>query len=189
MVPKEREEERGVIELPKEVVGFHGTTRAAVPHLLARTVEPSDRQYEWLGTGFYLWQDSPWRAHEWATAHHGDDAAIVAVRASLDGCLDLLNPNWQRLLADADAEFVVECLAAGDLIPANRNSGRRARDCATINWFCDRAGEDGLKIRSVRAIFEEGEPIFEASAIRTQSHIQLAIRDTSVILEIEELQW
>lgn len=178
-----------MIELPKEVVGFHGTSRSAVAHLLAGAIEPSDQRYEWLGTGFYLWQESPWRAQEWATAHHGDQAAVVAVRASLEGCLDLLNPEWQRLLADADAEYVVECLAAGDPIPENRVSGYRARDCATINWFCDRAAEDGLSIRSVRAIFEEGEPIFEASAIRTQSHIQVAIRDISVILEIEELQW
>lgn len=178
-----------MIELPQKVVGFHGTSRSAVEHLLVRTIEPSDQRYEWLGGGFYLWQESPWRAREWATAHHGDDAAVVVVRASLEGCLDLLNPEWQRVLADADAEFVVECLAAGDPIPMNRDSGYRARDCATINWFCDRAAEDGLNIRSVRAIFEEGEPIFEASAIRTQSHIQLAIRDVSVILEIEELQW
>lgn len=177
-----------MIEFPTEVVGFHGTSRSAVAHLLARVVEPSDRRYEWLGAGFYLWQDSPWRAQEWATAHHGDDAAVVAVRASLEGCLDLLNPRWQRLLADADAAFVVECLAAGDSIPVNRDSGHRARDCATINWFCDRATDDGLNIRSVRAIFEESEPIFEASAIRTQSHIQIAIRDMSVILEVEELQ-
>ncbi len=178
-----------MIDLPTDLVGFHGTSRAAVPHLLARAIEPSDQRFEWLGTGFYVWQESPWRAQEWATAHHGEDAAVVAVRASLDGCVDLLNPNWQRLLADADAEFVVERLAAGEAVPVNRDGGYRARDCATINWFCDRAADDGLNVRSVRAIFEEGEPIFEASAIRTQSHIQLAIRDTSVILEIEEFQW
>lgn len=44
-------------------------------------------------------------------------------------------------------------------------------------------------MRSVRAIFEEGEPIFEASAIRALSHVQIAVRDPSVILEIEQLRW
>jgi hypothetical protein len=74
-------------------------------------------------------------------------------------------------------------------VPVNRGSGYRARDCATINWFCDRAAEGGQTIGSVRAVFEEGDPIFEASAIRTRSHIQIAVRDPSVILEIEEASW
>lgn len=41
----------------------------------------------------------------------------------------------------------------------------------------------------MRAIFEDGEPIFEASAIRTRSHVQIAVRDPSVVLEIEEATW
>jgi hypothetical protein len=178
-----------MIELPSEAVGFHGTSRAALPHLVAGDIQQSDHRYEWLGTGLYLWQDSPWRAQEWAIEHHGDDAAVVTARVSLDACLDLLNPRWQVLLADADAEFVLECLEEGREVPVNRGSGYRARDCATINWFCDRATEEGAPIRSVRAIFEEGDPIFEASAIRTQSHIQIAVRDPGVILAIEETSW
>lgn len=58
------------------MVGFHGTSRAAVPHLLAGTIEQSDRHFEWLGTGFYLWQDSPWRAQQWAS--------ITSVTTKLD---------------------------------------------------------------------------------------------------------
>ena len=58
-----------------------------------------------------------------------------------------------------------------------------------INWYCERSAEEGLRIHSVRAIFEEGDPIFEASAIRSLSHVQIAVRDPSVILEIEELRW
>jgi hypothetical protein len=110
---------------------------------------------------------------------------VVAARVSLDGCLDLLNPRWHDELADA--QFVVECIADGRDIPVNKPSGNRARDCATINWYCEQAAATGLAIRSVRAIFEEGEPIFEASAIRSQSPIQIAVRDISVILEIEEV--
>lgn len=55
-----------MIEFPTEAIGFHGTNRAAVPHLLAGQIEPSDQHFEWLGSGFYLWQDSPWRAEAWA---------------------------------------------------------------------------------------------------------------------------
>jgi hypothetical protein len=180
------EERTGLIELPTETVGFHGTQRAAVSQLLARNIEPSNNGYDWLGTGFYLWQDSPWRAAEWAREQHGDEAAVVAVLLSLEGCLDLLEPAWQGRLREADAQFVAESLAEGRALPANRG-GNRARDRATINWFCDEAGQQGLSIRSVRAIFEEGDPIFEASAIRSRSHIQIAVRDPRAILEIEEV--
>lgn len=56
----------------------------------------------------------------------------------------------------------------------------------TINWYCDRAAASGRTARSVRAIFDEGEPIFEASKIRSKSHVQVAVRDLTAIVEIEE---
>lgn len=177
------------MEIPTAVIGFHGTSRDAAARILDRDVVFSNQSYDWLGDGFYLWQDSPWRAQEWAESRYGSDAAVVAVRVDLDGCLDLLNPRWQSLLRDADAQFVLECLAEGRAVPSNTPSGNRARDCATINWFCDRAAETGLLVRSVRAVFEEGEPIFEASGIRTRSHVQIAVRDVAAILEVEEISW
>jgi hypothetical protein len=54
------------LELPTEVIGFYDTRRDAVAHRLARDIRPSDHHFEWLGTSFYLWQDSPWRARQWA---------------------------------------------------------------------------------------------------------------------------
>jgi hypothetical protein len=175
-----------VIELPTEAIGFHGTSRAALPHLLARDIQPSDQYFEWLGTGFYLWQDSPWRARQWAEARHGSDAAVVVARIDLDGCLELLNPHWQAEVRDADFEFVLHCIANERPLPVNTDRGNHARDAATINWYCDRAAEDGRPVRTVRAIFEEGEPIFEASKIRSRSHVQFAVRDLTAIVEIEE---
>ena len=94
-----------------------------------------------------------------------------------------------QALNEADDQYVHDCLTYGRLPARNRPSGNRARDCAVINWYCERAAEEGLQVRSVRAIFEEGDPIFEASAIRAQSHVQIAVRDPSVILELEELRW
>jgi hypothetical protein len=75
----------------------------------------------------------------------------------------------------------------GRTIPENSDRGNHARDAATINWYCDRATATGRKVRSVRAIFEEGEPIFEASKIRSRSHVQVAVRDLTAIVEIEEV--
>jgi len=176
-----------VIELPREVIGFHGTSRAALPHLLARDIRSSDQHFEWLGTGFYFWQDSPWRAHQWADGRYGSGGVVVVARINLDGCLDLVNPYWQAEVRDADFEFVLHCVAHEQQIPVNTDRGSHARDAATINWYCDRTAADGLNpVRSVRAIFEEGEPIFESSKIRSRSHVQVAVRDLMAIVEIEE---
>jgi len=98
-----------MIELPTEAIGFHGTNRDAVAHLLAEEIQQSDQHFEWLGSG-------------------------RGARFRLDGCADLLNPYWQRELADADDQYVAECLADGRAPAQNRPSGNRARDCAVINW-------------------------------------------------------
>lgn len=114
---------------------------------------------------------------------------MVVARVDLDGCLDLLNPRWQATVADADFEFAFECITTGVPLPVNTDRGNHARDAATINFYCDRVAADGGLVRSVRAIFEEGEPIFEASKIRSQSHVQIAVRDLTAIVEIEEVTW
>ena len=178
-----------MIELPSEAIGFHGTNRDAVAHLLARDIRPSDQHFEWLGTGFYLWQDSPWRAKQWAEDRYGPDAAVVVARVDLGGCLDLLNPLWQNELRDADLEFVFQRVLQGLAVPVNTDTGNHARDAATINFYCDRAAEAGQPVRSVRAIFDEGDPIFEALKIRGRSHVQIAVRHLTAIVEIEEVTW
>lgn len=173
--------------VPTTVIGYHGTTAAAAEAIVGGEIVRSAQSYDWLGHGFYVWQDSPWRAGEWAEAKFGADAAVVAVEVDLTGCLDLFNPAYQRQLADADAQMVIEMLAGGVAPPLNRG-GRRDRDCATINWFCDAAAADGIMFRSVRAIFEEGDPIFDESAINARSHVQIAVRDVACILQAEEVQ-
>lgn len=178
-----------MIEMPREVIGFHGTSRDAVARLLAGDIRPSDQHFEWLGTGFYLWQDSPWRARQWAESRYGADAVVIVARVDLNGCLDLLNPTWQARVADADFEFAIEGITSDVPLPVNTDRGNHARDAAIINFYCDSVTADGGLVRSVRAIFEEGEPKFEASKIRSQSHVQIAVRDLTAILEIEEVAW
>src|SRR5690242_8163010 len=78
--------------------------------LLQGEVRLSANPYDWLGAGFYIWQDAPYRALEWAQQQHGPDAAAVAVRISLERCVDLLDPRWQERLAEADDQYVLERL-------------------------------------------------------------------------------
>lgn len=72
------------MEVPTEANRFHGTSKEAVAHLLAGDIRPSDQRFEWLCTGFYLWQDSPWRARQWTEERFGSDAAMVIGRYALE---------------------------------------------------------------------------------------------------------
>jgi len=114
---------------------------------------------------------------------------VVVARVNLEGCLDLQDPSWQAKVADADFQFAFECITSGVPLPVNTDHGNHARDTAAINFYCDQVATDGGLIRSVRAIFEEGEPIFETSKIRSQSHVQIAVRDLTAIVQIEEVTW
>lgn len=61
--------------------------------------------------------------------HFGDQAAVVAVRARLDGCLDFLFPRWQELLCDADALYVMECRATAVRCPVGKMSNVDSNQC------------------------------------------------------------
>ena len=58
---------------------------------------------------------------------------------------------------------------------------RHDLDCLVMNKFVkfmERfVGREGILFQTVRGVFEEGRPLFPGSAIRTQSHIQIAVRD------------
>ena len=66
--------------------------------------------------------------------------------------------------------------ALGKSIPVNRDKGH-FRDAAVINMAHVMAEKIGKPFDTVRAAFIEGEPVFEGSAIRSDTHIQLCVRD------------
>ncbi len=162
-------------------IGYHGTSLAAAERILAHGFEISRNDYDWLGDGAYFFQDAPARAMEWARERFGTEAAVLVAEIDLDGCLDLLDVRWQEMLATAHQSFtaLVERL---DLSLPVQSRGAHRLDRAVINYAVDMLAEDGMLIRSVRAAFEEGPPIFSESALRTRSHVQIAARDPSAVV-------
>jgi hypothetical protein len=63
----------------------------------------------------------------------------------------------------------------------NNQKRRHDLDCLVINKFVEfmerLAERQEIVFQSVRGVFEEGRPLFSGSAIRAQSHIQIAVRD------------
>ncbi len=57
-------------------------------------------------------------------------------------------------------------------------------DRLVINMAADALAQSGQPVRSVRGVFQEGRPAFPGSALYDQAHIQIAVRDSSVVSDV-----
>ena len=51
------------------VLGYHGCDREVGERILGGSgghLQPSENDYDWVGSGIYFWEDNPRRALEWA---------------------------------------------------------------------------------------------------------------------------
>lgn len=62
------------------------------------------------------------------------------------------------------------------------SSGAHRLDRNVLNYLADGLERKGLVVRSMRAAFPEGEPLFPGSALLSRAHVQIAVRDLSAIL-------
>ncbi|MGH2608519.1 MAG: hypothetical protein ACRDHF_05465 [Tepidiformaceae bacterium] len=173
---------------PLPVRGYHGTSRAAATDILREGFRPSANSYDWLGTGIYFWQDAPRRAREWAEANHSAAPAVLEATIDLISCLDLLDIGWPDTLRQAHAAFVAQRAAVGRPLP-RQTVGAHRLDTAVLNLSVQILQRDGATIHSVRAAFAEGGPMFPRSALSLRGHVQIAVRDPSVILEVRAVDW
>ena len=189
----------GQLDYQRTVIAYHGTDSEIVQAVLrgGTQLEYSKNDHDWLGKGIYFWEFGPHRAYEWAkwrSKHGGPGAkiktpAVIGALIHLGNCFDLLDTRNTVMLKDL---FTLYRKAAQDQkfqIPKNIQSHKfdidhtkRFLDCAFLNWFFALKEQDGISYDTVRCIFTEGVPAFEGSAIMEKSHIQLAVRNPSVIL-------
>ncbi|HWB48622.1 MAG TPA: hypothetical protein VG651_05900 [Stellaceae bacterium] len=165
------------------VRGFHGTNLVAARKITAEGFVPSANEYDWLGDGAYFFQDAPRRAFEWARELHGPEAAIVGADIELINCMDLLDIEWCSTLTEVHDEFVKKLKAANLPLP-RQSAGAHRLDRAVINYSAGVLAEKGIHIRSVRAAFSEGRPLFPNSALIDRAHVEIAVRDLAVIRHV-----
>lgn len=183
-------------------IGFHGCTKIVAQKLICNPtdIRLSENRYDWLGSGFYIWENNLERAREWANEMHGDDGAVVGVVYELGTCLDLMDSCCIALVKAARLDFE-ELMAELELpLPKNRDKKDnlhkdkllRNYDCAVINHLTrttDAAYAEDVKTRgfsqtqvfdSVRGCFWEGGRI-DNMQIYEKTHIQIAIRNVNCI--------
>jgi hypothetical protein len=162
-------------------IGYHGTSNAAAQAVLRAGFRVSRNAYDWLGDGIYFFQDAPNRAREWARQRYGSDGVVIRSVIQL-----LLDIQWNDTLLRAYRLFVRASRRAGRDLP-RQTTGAHRLDRAVVNYAVSTLAREGKIVRTVRGVFAEGAPVFPGSAIMNRAHIQIAVRDASLIESIELL--
>lgn len=170
-----------------EIYGYHGTSQTQALSILENGFRTSDNDYDWLGTGIYFFQDAPTRAKQWAIEQYPTNPAVIRAKIELDNCIDLLDINWVPPLKIIYSLFVEQRNRANLPLPKQNPSKSKAHrlDCAFFNFASQVLSSRGKTLASVRAVFVEGESIFPDSAIFDLAHVQLAVKDRSLIKQYE----
>lgn len=167
------------------VVGYHGCQRKFADGVRSGRIplarwKPSQNLYDWLGEGIYFFEGSRTRAEQWSASQFGNRADVLEVEIELGQCLNLVESTWHRALRSTYRNLRTIFHSQGWPLPKNRVK-RHDLDCLVINKLVELvergAGQQQIRFQTVRGLFEEGRPVFPGSAIRSESHIQIAVRD------------
>lgn len=189
------------------ILGYHGCEEKIADAIIAgATMQPSSKEYDWLGPGAYFWENDCDRAMEWAQSKvaRGSYTKPAVLGAIIDpgNCLDLTIRSHLELLADSHASLQKVFKIAGKPMPINRDLSSTATaekplrylDCAVITHLHDNIDTDATERRSrgeqpivepfdtVRGLFLEGERVYEGGGFYTHTHTQIAVRTLSSIL-------
>lgn len=85
-------------ERPNLYIGFHGCEKNRGMKLIQSPnfVPPSTHDYEWLGHGFYVWENNIDRALDWGRGHHPsfNEPFVIGVVYTLGNCLALTDKRF-----------------------------------------------------------------------------------------------
>lgn len=174
----------------ERVYGHHGTTEERARAILKDGIQLSEQEWDWLGAGFYFWEDSPARAWNWCDERHpGQTACILDATISLQHCLNLADPDGVAIL-EPYFDLYVATYGESNVATLRETDRFRQLDCRIINYACERLRENEIEVHVVRGAFEEGSSIFDggdgmpSSKLRKLSHVQLAVRNHQAIIDM-----
>jgi len=186
------------------VLGYHGCDMTTAQSLLSgHSFISSTKDYDWLGSGVYFWENDPLRAFQWATQkrRHYKNPTLVGAVIELGKCFDLTTQPAVVALEAVYKEFIKTYPADGGPLPQNCNppgvSGRdhviRNLDCAVIRHFFNLYDKNLVGSTSlapyvtVRGLFPEGEELYPNSGFLKKTHIQICVREQKQILGVFRL--
>ena len=189
------------------MIGFHGCDESVRNELVnnPNKIEKSKESFDWLGNGFYVWENNYLRALKWAEDKMRGGSvytpSVVGVVCQLDYCLDFTDSEYIDILVKYYELLKDDLKIAGKNLPQNKDSSKdeyqdkiiRELDCAVIEYLHQKIEEkitedisnEGFSelkpFDTVRGVFTEGGPAFEGAGIQTKNHIQICIRNLNCI--------
>ena len=167
--------------------GYHGTSATHAAGILRDGFRPSGNDYDCLGDGVYFFEDGPAQARAWAMRAHPSEPAVVQADVRLEDCMDLKDSlGWGPLLAQAHDEVVRVSRERGLPLPRQTSATHRL-DRVVIELTVAILEREGIAIRAVRGVFAEGAQAFPGSYLSEGAHVQVAVRDTGLISNVDVL--
>jgi hypothetical protein len=182
------------------ILSYHGChTDHARLLLTGSDFVASDKPYDWLGRGVYFWEDDPVRAYQWALERRSDSPCVIGAVIDPGNCLDLTKQSGIAAVQRAHSSYLTLQATSGKPVPQNaegRESApndfvRRFLDCAVIDHLHDLYAavskqQQGIAkgFDTVRALFPEGNELFDRSGFKDRTHVQLAVRNQKQILGV-----
>jgi hypothetical protein len=184
------------------MLGFHGCDESVRDSLVTNpdNVKKSQEVFDWLGHGFYVWENNRERAFQWAIDKKKRGTliqpSVVGVIYQLDYCLDFTDTEFINVLSTYYDLMKQDLQTAGKELPKNKNKSDdiykdlvlRELDCAVIEYLHRKideerkSGSNALRpFDTVRGIFTEGGPAYEGAGIQSKNHIQVCIRNLNCI--------
>lgn len=185
------------------IIGFHGCDESVRDQLLTKpkNIKISEKPFDWLGHGFYVWENNYDRALEWAKDKQRrgkiKKASVIGVVFTLEYCLDLIDGEFIKLLSYYYKLMEKDFSSIGKELPTNKDVKEdkhkdrliRELDCAVIEYLHQKIkeaiqNEPNTSIKtfaSARGVFTEGGPAFPGAGVQKKSHLQVCIRDMDCI--------
>jgi hypothetical protein len=192
---------------PNLHIGFHGCDESVRNALVAIPIQVkiSKKPYDWLGNGFYVWENNYVRAKHWAEDKFKrgriSKASVVGVIYTLADCLDFSDSLYidsieqYYYLMKRDFEEMGITMPINEQIVSDLYQDKLIRklDCSVIEYYQlkieielqyqrNRIGFSHYEgFDTVRGIFTEGGPAFPGAGIQKKNHIQVCIRNLDMI--------
>jgi hypothetical protein len=191
---------------PGLVLGFHGCEESVRDAVVSGNMmlKASTNKYDWLGHGFYFWQNNYDRALDFAANPPGKrevkKPAVLGAILSLGSCLDLMDKKHINTLEFSYKSLEESAISESKKLPNNKNTKNsndhilRELDCQVIeNVHKILKATNTPPFDSTRGVFIEGSPIYENAGFHEKTHIQICVRNPNCIkgffIPREEVQW
>ena len=191
---------------PGLVIGFHGCEESVRDAIVSgsTTLKASKNKYDWLGHGFYFWQNNYDRALDFATNPPSKKSvqkpAVLGAIISLGSCLDLMDKKHIKAVELSYKSLEESVISDNGKLPMNKNTLNsndrilRELDCYVIENLHKTIKDSHCSpFDSTRGVFIEGSPIYENAGFHEKTHIQICVRNPNCIkgffIPREEVQW